>query len=238
MGKKERELSLVIPTYNEKDSIKDVMERIFSNLKRYRVEAEVLVVDDSKDGTDRILAGLARSNKNLKVIHRENKRGVGSAIRLGLEKASGKYAVVFMSDAPDDIKYIPPILEKLRQGYALVQTSRFMKGSEIIGYPFIKTVANRIANLFVRIAFLRFDLKDFTSLFKGVNRKLVGRLGLEADQFDVGLEISMKSIRKGYRITEVPVSWKEREVGKSKLSLRKQAPHFIKRVLKVWLFYW
>ena len=234
----QQELSLIIPTYNEKEIISKALQEIFTNLKHHNIDAEVLIVDDSRDGTEKILAEISKKYKKLKVIHREGKSGVGSAIRAGIENVSGKDAIVFMSDSPDDIKYLPSIVEKLRKGYALVHTSRFMKESKITGYPFVKTVANRLANFFVRVAFLRFDLKDFTSLFKGFDRQAIIKLNLEANEFDVGVEIAMKSIKKGLRVTEVPVSWMERKAGKSKLLLKKQAGHFIKRVLKVLFLYW
>jgi len=234
-----RELSIIIPTYNEKDIIEDSINRIFSNLKKYRVnDAEVVVVDDSKDGTEGILEKLSKSNKNLKVIHRQKSTGVGSAIREGINNSLGDYGIVFMSDAPDDIKYIPAMLDKLRAGYDFVHTSRFMKGSKIEGYPFIKTLANRVANYSVRLAFFRFDLKDFTSLFKGFRIDKAKELKLEANEFDIGLETALKAIRKGYKIVEVPVNWKEREAGKSKLKLSKQGPQYAKRILKLFFTYW
>jgi len=233
------ELSIIIPTFNEKEIIKGSISRIFRNFKKYNIkDVEVIVVDDSKDGTEKILEKLSRSYKDLKVIHRQKSTGVGSAIREGIRNSSGKYGIIFMSDAPDDIRYVPSMLEKLRKGYEFVHTSRFMKGSKIEGYPFIKTLANRLANYSVRVAFLRFDLKDFTSLFKGFKIEKVKELSLEANEFDIGLEIALKAIRKGYKIVEVPVNWKEREAGKSKLKLSKQAPQYAKRILKLFFGYW
>ncbi len=234
-----RELSIIIPTYNEKDIIEDSINRIFSNLGKYNLkDVEVVVVDDSKDGTEKILKNLSKKYNNLKIINRQKSKGVGSAIRDGIIKSSGKFGIIFMSDAPDDIKYIPSMLDKLKQGNDFVHTSRFMKGSRIEGYPFIKTLANRLANYSVRFAFLRFDLKDFTSLFKGFSIDKIKNLNLEANEFDIGLEIALKSIRKGYKIVEVPVNWKEREAGKSKLKLSKQAPQYAKRILKLFFTYW
>ena len=233
------ELSIIIPTYNEKEIINDSITRVFSNLNKFKIKnAEVVVVDDSKDGTEKILANLSKIYKNLKFIHRNNSRGVGSAIREGINNASGKFGIIFMSDAPDDIKYIPSILKKLREGHDFVYTSRFMKDSKIEGYPFIKTLANRLANYSVRVVFMRFNLKDFTSLFKGFRIDRIKKLNLEADEFDIGLEIALKAIRKDYKIIEVPVNWKEREAGKSKLRLSKQAPQYAKRILKLFFLYW
>lgn len=237
-GKGGFELSLVIPTYNEKEHIRETILRMLENLGKAGIEAELVVVDDSRDGTELILNGLAKSHRSIKVIQRVNERGVGSAIREGIGSASGKYVIVFMADAPDDIKYVPSILEKLRAGYQLVHTSRFMKGSVIVGYPLMKTIGNRLVNFGVRVMFLRPGLKDFTSLFKGFDREAILKLGLEANEFDVGIEIALKSIRKGYKIVEVPVSWYERVAGSSKLKLSKQGPMFVKRILKIWFTYW
>ncbi|MBI4451973.1 glycosyltransferase [Candidatus Woesearchaeota archaeon] len=234
-----RELSIIIPTYNEKEIIADSITRIFRNFDRYKIkDVEVVIVDDSRDGTEKILKKLSKSYKNLRFIHRQKSRGVGSAIREGISRASGKYGIIFMSDAPDDIRYVPSILEKIRDGCDFVHTSRFMKGSKIEGYPFIKTLANRLANYSVRFAFLRLDLKDFTSLFKGFRIDKIKELGLEANEFDIGLEIALKAIRKNYKIAEVPVNWKEREAGKSKLRLSKQAPAYAKRIVKIFFTYW
>ena len=232
------ELSLVIPTYNEKELIRETVLRMIENLKSVNVPAELVLVDDSRDGTDQILHEIAKDHSQVVVIHRENARGVGSAIRLGIEKATGKYVVVFMCDAPGDIKYIPAILEKLRAGCEVVGTSRFTKGAKIVGYPLVKKVGNRLVNLGVRLMFLKFSVKDYTSLFKAFNREAIMKLNLEANEFDVGIEIALKSIRKGYRISEVPVDWYERTAGKSKLRLSKQGPVFIRRILKIWLTYW
>lgn len=233
------ELSIIIPTYNEKEIIGDSIKRIFGSLNKHKIKSvEVIIVDDSKDGTEKILKKLAKSCKNLKLIHRESSKGIGSAVREGIFHAKSRFGIIFMADAPDDIKYIPPIIEKLRNGYDLVHTSRFMKGSKIEGYPFIKTLANRLANYTVRLAFLRFDLKDFTSLFKGFRIDKIKKMELEADEFDLGLEIALKAIRKNYKIIEVPVSWKEREAGKSKLMLSKQGPKYAKRALKLFFTYW
>lgn len=234
----ECELSLVIPTYNEKEHIRETILRMLENLGKAGIEAELVVVDDSRDGTELILGELAKSHRSIKVIHRVNERGVGSAIRKGIGSASGKYVIVFMADAPDDVRYVPSILEKLHAGCQLVHTSRFMKGSVIVGYPLMKTIGNRLVNFGVRIMFLRPGLKDFTSLFKGFDREAILKLGLEANEFDVGIEIALKSIRRGYKIVEVPVSWYERIAGSSKLKLSRQGPVFIRRILKIWFTYW
>jgi dolichol-phosphate mannosyltransferase len=142
-----------------------------------------------------------------------------------------------MADAPYDTKYFPVILKKLREGYDIVQTSRFFKSSKIVGYPFKKKVCNWLCNNFIKIAFCEFRLKDFSSLFKGFNKKRIELLNLTANEFDLGLEIVLKAMRNKYSIVEVPVDWKERELGESKLKLSKYAKHYFMRVMKIWLSY-
>lgn len=229
--------TVVIPTYKEKEHIKTTITRAYSNLKKLSLNPEIIIVDDSKDGTYNILKKLQKQYKSLKVIHRTNKKGVGSAIRLGIIKAKYKYVIVFMADAPDDTKYFPAILQKLESGCDLVQTSRFLKECRMIGYPFIKRMFNWSCNNFIKMTFLEFRLTDFSSLFKGFNTEKIKALNLNANEFDLGLEIALKSMRKRYNITEVPVNWVERERGKSKLKLSKYAKHYFVRVMKIWLNY-
>lgn len=232
------ELSIIVPTFNEKEQIEKTVHSLYTDLKSINPKPELLIIDDSTDRTYDILQKLMNHYKILKVIHRTGKKGVGSAIRLGIKKAKGKFVIIFMADAPDDSKYIPEMLNKLREGYDVVQTSRFLKGCKIVDYPFKKRIGNWLCNNFIKIVFLEFKLKDFSSLFKGFNKKRIEALNLEANEFDLGLEIVLKAMRKKYRIIEVPVNWIEREEGKSKLKLSRYAKHYFKRVISIWVNYW
>lgn len=231
------ELTILIPTYNEEDYIEEAVHGIYNDVRKLKISFELLVIDDSTDSTYSILRNLEGKFRNIRVIHRHNKKGVGSAIRLGIEKAKGKYIIVYMADAPEDTKYIMPLLEKLRKGYDIVQTSRFFKESVWEGYPIQKRIGNWLCNNFIRLIFLKSGLRDFSSLFKGFNKRKVQLLNLSAEGFDLGLEVVLKGIRKGYDITEIPVSWKERKAGESKFKLSKFATSYFKQVIKIWLFY-
>ncbi len=231
------ELTIVIPTYNEEKQIEKTVHGMYANLKRLNLYPEVVIVDDSKDNTYHVLQTLKKDYKSLKVIHRFNEKGVGSAIRCGINNAKGIYVIVFMADAPDDVKYFPMILQKLRQGYDIVQTSRFLPGCKMRGYNFKKRICNWLCNTFIKIAFLEFKLKDFSSLFKGFNKDKIELLNLNSNYFDLGLEIVLKGMRRKYKIIEVPVNWAEREKGESKLDLSKYAKHYFKRVMEIWWNY-
>ena len=233
-----KKLTIVIPVFNEEKGIEDSIHRMFSNLKKLNLNPEVLCVDDSIDKTYEILRRLEKTYNDLKVIHRTQRSGVGSAIRLGIEKAKGESIIVFMADAPEDVKYFPSIIKKLEEGHDLVQTSRFFKECKMVGYPFKKRIFNWLCNNSIKVAFFESKLKDFSSLFKAFNKKKINGLKLSADEFDLGLEIVLKSIRKNYSIVEVPVNWVEREKGESKLKLSRYAKYYFTRTLKIWLTYW
>lgn len=229
--------TVVIPTFNEDKHIKQTIDKIYDNLGKLKLNPEIIIVDDSEDETYSILKKLKQAHKSLEVIHRYNAKGVGSAIRLGIGKAKGKYVLIFMSDAPNDTKYFPAILKKLEEGYDIVQTSRFFKECKMIGYPIKKRIATWLCNNFIKVAFLEFRLRDFSSLFKGFNKERIDALNLKSNEFDLGLELVLKAMRKKYRIVEVPVDWFEREQGKSKLKLSKFAKYYLNRVIKIWLDY-
>ncbi|GAF76793.1 unnamed protein product, partial [marine sediment metagenome] len=213
----------------------NTLHDVYSRLKH--IDFEVLVVDDSTDQTYSILKKLMKKYKNLNVVHRTNEKGVGSATRLGIKKSKGKYIITFMADSKDDAKYFPIMLEKLQKGYDVVQTSRFFKGCKIIGYKKKKKICNWLCNTFIRILFLEFKLRDFSSLFKGFDKEKINTLNLNANEFDLGLEIVLKAMKKKMKIIEIPVDWIEREQGHSKLKLSRYAKHYFKRVMGIWWNY-
>jgi dolichol-phosphate mannosyltransferase len=230
-------VSIIYPTFNEKDSAERNLKQIYKNFSKIQLQPEVVIVDDSKDGSEILFEKLKNKYKNMTFIHRTNEKGVGSAIRLGIEKSKGEYVIVSMFDSPQEIMYFPEIIKKLDAGYDLVHTSRFIGGAKMVGYPFKKLVANRLCNNLASILFLRPDLKDFTSLFKGFRRDKILALDLKSNEFSLALEMTTKAIRKKYKIIETPVDWIERDIGQSKLILKKQVPIYFKTLFNVWLNY-
>ena len=231
------EVSIILPTYNEEGIIKVTIENMEKFIRKSRMDAEVIVVDDSKDRTYDILKKLEKVYTNLTVIHRIEKKGVGSAIKSGIQNCSGKYVIVFMADGPKDVIYFVPILEKLKKGYDMVQTSFFRGKTKVSGYPLSKIIANRMFNNLLRIAFLRFDITVFTSLFKGLKKDVLKNLDLESDGFEIGTEIALKCSRKGLKIVEIPVDFEDRKVGKTKLHLTNEGYRYLFLAVKTWLTY-
>jgi len=229
--------TVLMPTFNEAQHIERTLRQVFSNLKKLKLHPEVLVVDDSTDETPKILEKLSHKFSTLRYIHRKSGKGVGSAIREGIHEATSEFIIIYMADAPNDTKYFPSILKKLREGNDIVQTSRFIESSKMVGYPLKKRISNWICNRFINVIFWESELKDFSSLFKGFKKTKILELKLESNYFDLGLEIALKGIRKHYRIVEVPVNWFEREMGESKLKLSRYAKDYALRIFKIWFFY-
>ncbi|MFH2021150.1 MAG: glycosyltransferase family 2 protein [archaeon] len=227
-----KDLTIIIPTLNEEKTIAKSLKELFYVIEMHHLKADVLVIDDSTDGTNQKIRD---SKLPIQIIDGNNK-GIGSALRNGLMKAKSRYAIICMADfSNEDFSHIPEIYSKLLQGVDIVQTSRFTKVSVIKGYPKLKFMANRLCNSVAGLLFGRRELKDFTSLYKGFRLDKIKKLNLSSNGFDVGLEIVLKGIKKKYNVAEIPVNWTERSCGISKFKLFGNGFSYFARVLKIWL---
>lgn len=229
-------LSVVIPVHNEQDSIERTVRAIVETLSAEQILHEVILVNDnSKDRTSEILRDLTEQTSTVRVIHRSPPPGFGRAIRDGLSAITGDAVAIVMGDASDDPRDICLYYAKLKQGYDCVFGSRFRKGAEVKDYPFIKLLVNRLANNFVRVFFgLRYN--DMTNAFKAYRAEVIkGVSPIQANHFNITVELPLKAITRGYSYTVVPVNWYGREAGVSKLTLREMGRKYLFTVLYVWL---
>ncbi|MDD5355573.1 MAG: glycosyltransferase family 2 protein [Candidatus Omnitrophica bacterium] len=202
-------LSVIVPVYNEEATISQVIDRI--NL--VNIDKEIIVVDDSStDGTGKILRSL--QYPNLKVIHHSTNRGKGAAVVTGLTHASGEYAIV--QDA--DLEYDPQDCVKLvdyavKNNLPIVYGSRFMRGWRVTS--FWHYLVNRFLTSFTNILF-RASLTDMETCHKLIKLDLARGLNLQAKRFEIEPEITAKILKKGYKIIEVPISYKGRSYNEGK----------------------
>lgn len=229
-------LSAVIPAHNEEDHIYSVVNELREELVKEGVEFEIIVVDDnSRDRTGKIIDGLAKDYENVKVIHRIGNNGFGRAIRDGLASACGDCVVIVMADKSDCPEDVVKIFRKLEEGYDVVYGSRFIRGSKLYNYPPLKLIINRLANYFMMSLFLLKE-NDITNAFKGYNMKVIKRLWpLESDHFNITAELPLKANMHGFTKISIPVKWYGRESGVSKLSLLKMGNKYLATVLKIWV---
>lgn len=221
-------LSIVIPAYNEEESIPETIRSIVEALGTINIDYEILVINDnSKDNTLGVLEELSKDIPQLRYITNLGPNGFGYAVRKGLENFAGDCVAVMMADMSDSpydlIKFYVTMIEG---NYDCVFGSRFMKGGKIVDYPRIKRVVNRFANFIIR-AVMVISYNDTTNAFKLYKRETIeGIQPILSPHFNLTIELPLKAIIRGYSYTVVPNSWTNRKYGVSKLKLREMGSRY------------
>ena len=215
-----RLLSVIVPTRNEEGAITSTVEHLYVELRLHGIEHEIVVVDDgSTDTTWEVLCGLRSRIPTLNPVHNAGENGYGRAVSIGFDQAHGDGLVVMMADESDDCRDVVRYWELLNQGWDAVFGSRFMRGGAVIDYPLHKLVLNRLANWFIRITF-NVSFTDFTNAFKAYRREaLDGCRPLLSPHFNLNIELPLKIIVRGYSWTSMPITWRNRRSGISKLKI-------------------
>jgi dolichol-phosphate mannosyltransferase len=221
-------LSIVIPARNEEKCIAATVERLHLELEMRDVPHEIIVVDDaSTDGTLKVLGALEPRIAQLVVIKNEGPHGFGRAVIRGIDAMTGDAVVLMMADESDDCRDVVRYWTLLNEGYECVFGSRFMRGGGVIDYPPLKLFINRMANLFVRTIF-GFRLNDTTNAFKAYRKTVIdGCRPLISPHFNITVEMPLKAITRGYSWISVPITWRNRRVGESKLKLKEMGSRYL-----------
>jgi dolichol-phosphate mannosyltransferase len=229
-------LSVVIPARDEVESIAATVMGVTTTLDRAGLEHEVLVVDDhSTDGTGELVEALAAEAGSLRCVRSPHRPGYGFAVRTGLETFEGDAVAILMADGSDDPADLVRYYHLLEEGYDCAFGSRFVSGSRVTGYPRLKLVINRAANLFIRLLF-RHGYNDTTNAFKAYRREVIdGIQPLFSNHFNLTVEMPLKAVVRGFSYGIVPVSWTNREHGVSKLGIQEMGSRYLFIVLYAWL---
>ncbi|RKY56114.1 MAG: polyprenol monophosphomannose synthase [Candidatus Neomarinimicrobiota bacterium] len=211
---------VIIPTYNEKKNIATVIEKLNS----LNTGVDILVIDDnSPDGTAEIVKGLQNENKNLCLIKRSDKLGLGTAYIRGFNWALERgYQYILEMDAdlshnPDDV---PRLIKECKKGYDLVIGSRYCDGVNVTHWPIKRLLLSYGANKYTRII-TGLPIKDTTSGFKCFNRRVLEGIDLsriKSSGYSFQIEMSFRAWKKGYLLKEIPIVFEERSEGESKMS--------------------
>lgn len=223
---------VVTPTYNERDNL----ERFVSAVHEAQPEAHVLVVDDaSPDGTGAIADRLAGSDPRVSVLHRSGKLGIGSAyiegFRIGLRE--GYDVLVQMdTDLSHDPRYLADFLAALDAGADVVLGSRNIPGGGVEGWGPGRHLLSKGGSLYSR-TILGLPLRDLTSGYKAWRREALEAIelgGVQSEGYSFQIEMTWRAVKRGFRVTEVPIVFVDRRAGKSKMSRQ----IFAEAVLMVW----
>jgi len=215
----QKQFSVIVPTRNESECIEKTLGKIVETLEKGGIGYEILVMDDnSKDGTKEKVEKAAEKNPKIKLVNRSEPYGFGYSIRDGIRMAKGEYSVIMMADLSDDPELLPKIKERMDTGCDAVVCSRFMKGSEVRSYPFLKMVSNRLFNWTVGIAF-NLGTGDASNAYKCFRTSMARELPVESRSFQVSAEILIRMRLKKAKICEIPASWEDRSAGEAKFRL-------------------
>ncbi|WP_329215462.1 polyprenol monophosphomannose synthase [Streptomyces sp. NBC_01485] len=210
---------VIIPTYNEAENIKGIVERVREAVP----EAHVLVADDnSPDGTGKLADELAIGDDQVQVLHRKGKEGLGAAylagFRWGLENGYG-VLIEMDADGSHQPEELPRLLTALK-GADLVLGSRWVPGGRVVNWPKSREVISRGGSLYSRIA-LDLPLRDVTGGYRAFRRETLEGLGLKdvsSQGYCFQVDLARRAVRAGFHVVEVPITFVERELGDSKMS--------------------
>lgn len=220
-GGGEPRVLVVLPTYNEKDTIHRVLEGVLA----VGENIDVLVIDDgSPDGTGDDVARVAENEPRVRLLRRPGKQGLASAYVTGFRTGVDEgYDVVVEMDAdlshrPEDL---PRILEAVAS-YDMVIGSRYVPGGEVTNWSRARVALSKGGNAYAR-GMLRFPIADSTSGFRAYRRHVLESLladGITSEGYAFQIELAYRAWRSGFSVGEVPILFREREHGRSKLSRR------------------
>jgi glycosyltransferase involved in cell wall biosynthesis len=206
-----RVLSVIVPVFNERNTVAEILRRI--RAVELPLQLEVIVVDDgSTDGTDKVLSALEDST--VRVVTHGTNRGKGAAVRTGVETARGELVLIQDADLEYDPDDWPRLVDPVLKGKAqVVYGSRFagegraMRPTQWLGNRVLTVTANLL---------YRSTLSDMETCYKLFDRRVLEGITIESDRFDFEPEITAKVLRRGYRIYEVPVSFTGRDDSEGK----------------------
>ncbi|HXP63596.1 MAG TPA: glycosyltransferase family 2 protein [Dongiaceae bacterium] len=229
-------LSVVIPARNEEGCICSAVEHLHLELRLHGIPHEIVVVDDgSADRTWELLLGLKATTPEVRPVKNEGLAGFGRAVIRGLDQMHGDAVVVMMADESDDCRDVVRYWQELNRGWDCVFGSRFIKGGGVTDYPRLKLLVNRLANAFLKTLFA-IPLNDTTNAFKAYRRDVIdGCRPLISPHFNLTVELPLKAIVRGYSWTVIPITWRNRRVGETKLKIREMGSRYLFICLYVWL---
>ena len=215
-------ISIIIPTYNERENIIPLVERIDQALSNY--DYEILFVDDSsRDGTAELAIALSPKYP-VKVMVRWNKRGLASAVVDGLKQATGQIVGVMDADLQHPPEVIPDLLRAIKDGADIAVASRYIKGGGCQGWGLTRRIISKGAIVLAHLLLPSTRrVRDPMSGFFMFNRQVVAHADLRPTGFKILLEILMEGEFRD--ITEVPYTFSVRSGGESKLNARQQVDY-------------
>jgi dolichol-phosphate mannosyltransferase len=233
-GRAAPDLTVVVPTYNEREGIAELVNALFGECATQNLDLELVIVDDnSPDGTGKLADELAAEDPQVMVVHRTEKAGLGAAYVNGFTVALEKgYDVIGEMDA--DGSHRPEQLHALLDGLKtadLVIGSRWVPGGSVVNWPWSRELLSRGGNIYVRLL-LGVPIRDATAGFRVFRRSTLEAIDVTKVQstgYVFQTDLAWRTVQAGLTVKEVPIEFIERERGDSKMS-RSVATESLKRI--------
>jgi len=227
---KEGLLSVIVPTYNEREAVPALVDRVRRALGG--IPYELVFADDSTDGTDAVIAALAREDPRIRLLHRTGRRGLATAVVEGIGAARGEVVCVLDADLQHPPERIPDLIKALEEtGAEVVVASRYLPGGSYRGLSGLRRLASRVATWLAKLLLRRArPVSDPMSGFFAFRRSVVEGVHLAP----VGYKILLEILARGNfrKVVEVPYVFEARAAGHSKLTLR-QNLDYLRHLLRL-----
>jgi dolichol-phosphate mannosyltransferase len=221
-----------VPTYNERDNLGPITAAILEAEPR----VDILIVDDnSPDGTGQLADELAAKSNRVRVMNREKKEGLGRAYLAAFKWALAEgyeYILEMDADFSHDPKYLPKMLDEAMSGTDLVLGSRYVEGGGTVNWGVGRQIISQGGSLYAR-TILGVRVRDLTGGFKCFRRHVLEELNLDSIQtsgYGFQIEMTYRTLKKGFVVKELPIVFEDRRVGQSKMSRK----IFLEAFMNVW----
>ena len=228
------QISIVIPTYNEKENLPELIKKIVNVFEKNNLDGNVIVVDDnSPDGTGHIADQLAEKDHRIQVIHRKGKLGIGTAHIAGFKHAlkHNNSDLIFSmdSDLSHDPKYLPDFINMHEKGFDVIVGSRYVDGGGVVNWGLYRKAVSKGANVLAS-TLLGVKVHDMTTGYRCYDRRVLEKLDLDSiksNGYSFLEEILFFCKKEDFSISETPIIFVDRAHGKSKLSKKEMIKFFL-----------
>jgi glycosyltransferase involved in cell wall biosynthesis len=218
--------SIVVPVYQEAANIQLFLRDVETHVLEPH---EILIVHDfPEDNTLPAIAAMQPPCPNVRLVHNTLGKGVLNALKAGFHAARGDVIVVMMADRSDEPRDVSAMARLIREGADVVAGSRYVRGGRQEGGPLLKRLLSRLAG--VSLHYLAgLPICDATNNFRAYSRRVVEQIPIEGDaSFALALELTLKAHWRGWRVVEVPTTWRDRTAGQSRFRLFAWLPHYLR----------
>ncbi|MBY0525143.1 MAG: glycosyltransferase [Gemmataceae bacterium] len=223
-------ISIVVPVFNEAENIQPFLRDLEVHV--HEPHETLIVYDFLEDSTLPAVAAMEPPCPHVRLVHNTLGKGVLNALKAGFNSSSGDVVVVMMADRSDEPKDVEPMARLVRGGADVVAGSRYVKGGRQEGGPLLKRTLSRLAG--VSLYYLAgLPIKDATNNFRAYSRRVIEEIPIEGEMsFALAMELTLKAHWNGWRVAEVPTTWRDRTAGQSRFRLFAWMPHYLKWYLR------